>query len=391
MLKVLAAIQRRTPLGWLQLSHRKGRLWVAIAGVAFADILMLMQLGFQDALFQSATRLHETMKADIVLLNPKTRNLMNSASFPRRRLFQALDVPGVQSVHALYSSMVVWQHPITRKEGSMFMMGFDPHHPLFDRTDMNQQLHQLSIPNVLLFDQKTRGDYGTAIAQFQKTQSLSTEIERKELTIRGLIEVGSSFAADGTLVASDQTYLNLFPRRTASRINFGLITLEPGANLEQTQAHLKERLADDVLVLTKAEFLEFEYDYWSTSTPISFIFRLGVVMGFIVGVIIVYQVLSADVNSHIEEYAMLKAIGYNTNYFLIIIFEQAIILAILGFLPGLAVSLGIYQITRAATNLPLTLNVVRTFLVLVLTALMCVLSGAIATRKLRSADPADIF
>jgi putative ABC transport system permease protein len=391
MLNVLAAIQRRTPLGWLQLSHEKGRLLVAIAGVAFADILMLMQLGFQDALFQSAVRLHETMNADIVVLNPQTRNLMNAATFPRRRLFQALDVPGVQSADALYTSMVIWRHPITRKESSMLMLGFNPSRQLFDRPDMNQQLNRLTMPNVLLFDQKTRGDYKEAIAQFQKTQKLSTEIEHHELTIRGLIEVGSSFGADGSLIASDQTYLRLFPRKAANSLNFGLIRLKPGADLEQTQAQLKQHLPNDVIVLTKAEFLAFEQNYWSSNTPIGFIFRLGVIMGFTVGVIIVYQVLSTDVNAHMGEYATFKAMGYDNRYLLIIIFEEAIILAILGFIPGIAVSAGLYQLTRNATNLPIAMSIARGIAVLILTGVMCVLSGAIATRKLQSADPADIF
>jgi putative ABC transport system permease protein len=82
----LQQLQRRTPLGWLQLNHEKSRLWVALAGIAFADVLMFMQLGFQNALYDSNTRLNRAVQADIVLLSPKARNTQTLSTFSRRRL-----------------------------------------------------------------------------------------------------------------------------------------------------------------------------------------------------------------------------------------------------------------------------------------------------------------
>ena len=38
------------PLAWLQVSRERSRLLVAMAGIAFADMLMFIQLGFQTAL-----------------------------------------------------------------------------------------------------------------------------------------------------------------------------------------------------------------------------------------------------------------------------------------------------------------------------------------------------
>ena len=127
------------------------------------------------------------------------------------------------------------------------------------------------------------------------------------------------------------------------------------------------------------------------NTPIGFIFRLGVAMGFIVGVILVYQVLSTDVNSHLQEYATFRAMGYTQRYLLGIVLEEAIILAVLGFIPGVAISSILYHLTRQATSLPIYLTVARAMGILITTIFMCLISGAIATRKLQSADPADIF
>jgi putative ABC transport system permease protein len=391
MIGFIQQIRRRTPLGWLQLTKQKSRLFVAISGVAFADVLMMMQLGFQTALYDSNTRLHQDLKTDLVLINPQGRNLINMSTFPRRRLYQAMSVPGVKSADPLYINMANWKNPETQKETNVLVLGFNPNKPAFDLPELQQNLHLIKMPDTMLFDEAARGTYQQTIAKVAQGETVNTELERRKINIRGLYKVGASFAADGSLMTSDQNFLMLFPRRSASSVNIGLIELEPGYDPQQVATSLKAYLPSDVKVLTKQEFIEFEKNYWSTNTAIGFVFSLGVTMGFLVGVIIVYQVLSTDVNDHLGEYATFKAMGYSPAYFLGVVFEEAVILAVLGFIPGIAVSLGMYRLTRIATNLPMYMTIARALQVLILTMIMCAISGVIATRKLQAADPADMF
>ena len=393
MIGFIQKLQRRTPLGWLQLSRQKGRLLVAISGVAFADLLMLMQLGFRNALFNSATQLHESLRADIVLLSPQALNLQDLSTFTRRRLFQAMDIRGVATAEPIYNSLVTWKNPQSRKKTQVMIIGFNPDKPAFDLPEVNQNINSIKLPDTILFDEATRGEYGEAIAQIKQGQNVTTEIKGRTVTIANLFKVGASFAADGTLMTSDQNFLRLFPQQDSGSVNLGLIRLEPGYKAEEVAEKLKYHLrnADDVKILTKEEFIKFEKSYWQSNTPIGFIFSLGTMMGFIVGVIIVYQVLSTDVNAHIKEYATFKAMGYKNEFLLSIVFEEAIILALLGFIPGAAISTGLYALTRNATNLPLYMTVARAIQVQVMTIIMCMISGAVATRKVQSADPADMF
>lgn len=391
MIGFIQQIRRRTPLGWLQLTKQKSRLWVAISGVAFADVLMMMQLGFQTALYDSNTRLHQDLNADLVLINPQGRNLINISTFPRRRLYQAMSVEGVKSADPLYVNIANWKNPETQKETNILVLGFNPNKPAFELPELQQNLHLIKMPDTMLFDRAARGTYQKTIAKISQGQTVNTELERRKINISGLYQVGASFAADGSLMTSDQNFLMLFPRKSASSVNIGLIELQPGYDPQQVATSLKAYLPSDVKVLTKQEFVEFEKNYWSTNTAIGFVFSLGVTMGFLVGVIIVYQVLSTDVNDHIGEYATFKAMGYSHAYFLGVVFEEAVILAILGFIPGVAVSLGMYRLTRVATNLPMYMTIARALQVLILTMIMCAISGVIATRKLQAADPADMF
>jgi len=391
MMGLIKQLRRRTPLGWLQLSHEKSRLLVALSGIAFADVLMFMQMGFQTALYDSNTRLHRSLQADIVLTSPQARSLQNLPPFSRRRLYQAMDIPGVNSAEAMYVNTIIWKNPQTLRQTSVQVIGFNPDKPVFDLPDVNQQLQSIKLPGNVVFDRSARGDYQKAIAQIDQGKKLTTEIEGQTITISGLFTLGASFGSDGSLMTSDQNFLRLFSSRPASSISLGLIKVKPGYDPKQVAIALQAYLRDDVSVMTRAEFIEFENNFWRTNSPIGFIFSLGVSMGFAVGVILVYQVLSTDVNAHVREYATFKALGYRNYYLLSVVFEQTLILAALGFIPGVAVSLGLYQITRAATNLPMYMTAIRGLHVLILTIIMCSISGAIATRKLRSADPADMF
>jgi putative ABC transport system permease protein len=393
MIGFIQQLQRRTPLGWLQLTRQKGRLAVALSGVAFADLLMLMQLGFRSALFNSATILHESLKADIVLLSPQALNLQDLSTFTRRRLYQAMDVPGVANAEPIYNSLVTWKNPQTSKKTQVMIIGFNPDKPAFDLPEVNKNIDSIKLPDTILFDEATRGEYGEVIAQIKEGKTVKTEIKGRTVTVDNLFKVGASFAADGTLMTSDQNFLRLFSNQDSGSVNLGLVRLEPGYKAEEVAEKLKYHLrnADDIKVLTKEEFIAFEKAYWETNTPIGFIFALGTMMGFIVGVIIVYQVLSTDVNAHIKEYATFKAMGYKNFFLLSVVFEEAIILAILGFIPGALISTGLYALTRNATNLPLYMTVARALQVQVMTIIMCMISGAVATRKVQSADPADMF
>jgi putative ABC transport system permease protein len=384
-------LQRRTPLGWLQLSHEKSRLLVALAGIAFADVLMFMQLGFQNALYDSNTRLNRAVRADIVLMSPKARSTQNLGTFSRRRLFQSLDVSGVESAEALYINTLTWKNPQTRRDATVQMLGFDPDRPAFNLPEVTQQLDKIKIPNTVLFDRLARGAYKDVIAQLDAGQTVKTEAERTTLTWEGAFTLGASFGADANVITSDQTFLRLFPRRSVASINLGLIRVQPGADPQQIAAVLKTHLPNDVRVMTFDEYIQFEESYWKTESPIGFIFSLGTAMAFVVGVVIVYQVLSTDVNAHLKEYATFKAMGYQNTYLLGVVFEEAIILALLGFIPGVILPFGLYALAAKATSLPIYMTLARAIMVLILTIVMCALSGTIATRKLQSADPADMF
>ena len=382
---------QKIPLSWLQLTREKTRLAVALSGIAFADILMFMQLGFRDALYYSNVRMHGSLKGDIVLINTQSNAVLAMKPFSQRRLYKALDLPAVESVYPIYLDYTSWKNPITGRPRSILTFGINPELNVFDLPGVEENLDKLKLPDVVLFDRSSRLEYGPIAADFDQGKNVTAEVRRRKIKVTGLFTLGASFGADGNLITSDVNFLRLFTTRQRGLIDIGLIKLKPGADPNQVAAYLRTYLPTDVNILTKREFIDYERNYWASSTAIGFIFTLGTIMGFIVGTVIVYQILYTEVTEHLSEYATLKAIGYTQNYLLTVILQEAFMLAVLGYLPGFACALFMYHVARDATLLPVFMSHERAMMVLILTIFMCFISGIIAMRKLRSADPADIF
>ena len=380
----------KTPLAWLQLMKQKTRLAVALAGIAFADVLMFVQMGLLDSLYDGATQPLRLMKTDLVILNPQAKTLTDLPSFPRERLYQALGYEGVASVSPLYVGIAPWRNPETRINRSIMIWGIDPLRSPFTFLTDEDQLSQLALLNRSLFDQTSRPEFGPISQIIEQQGVATTEVNQKRIQTVGLFRMGASFGADGNAITSASTFLTLFPNRRSSQIDIGLIQLEPEADLNQVQAHLRAGLPDNVKVLTKAEFIQLEKDFWAVGGT-GFIFNMGTVVGFIVGTVIVYQILYTDVSDHLPEYATLKAMGYNDLYLMQVLGQEVLVLATLGFIPGFALSFGLYSLTYTVTALPVAMKTGRAITVLILTLVMCSASGLIALKKLRSADPADIF
>ena len=387
---MLAAF-RKLPLGWLQLRHKPLRLLVALSGIAFAVLLILMQLGFRAALFESAVRIHERFDYDIALFSTDSVFIVRPQTFSVRRLYQAQSLDEVSSIAPVYIAPAIWKNPWSNNRRSINAIGIDPEDDLLDAPGFSEGRLKVIRQDAVLFDSRSRPEFGPVGAAIEESGRLTTEVNDREVDVVGTFTMGTSFGIDGLIITSDDNWLRLFPGHARNDIHLGLVNLVDGADAASVRDRLREYLPDDVLVMTKQDFVERESAYWDSATPIGYVFFFGAIMGFVVGAIIVYQILFADVSEHLNEYATLRAIGYKNRFVVGIVLQQAVILAMLGFVPGVAVASWLYGSAAAATSLPIYLTMERAVTVLLMTLTMCSISAFLAVRKLRRLDPADVF
>ena len=378
-------------LAWFQLRRQKARFAVAVAGVAFAVVLMLMQFGFRDALFSSAIVIHRRLVADIVLMHPNYTVMPFPTLFSRRRIYQALGFDGVESVTPLYTGVSRWKNPITGRTRTIFVLGIDPAEEVVDIPEVNAARTLIRYPDTLLYDELSRVEFGPVASSVRAGEEVGTEVNGRRVSVKGLFSLGCSFGIDATILTSDLNFLRLFPQLSPGAISLGLVRLRRGADPHAVRDALAASLPRDVDVLTKDEYMAREVAYWARNTPIGWVFSFGVLMGLVVGAIIVYQILFSDITDHLSEYATLKAIGYTQRYLASVVLMEALILAVVGYVPAVGICIWLYGLTASATGLAMQLARGSALLALALTIVMCWVSGLIAMRKLRAADPAEIF
>jgi putative ABC transport system permease protein len=391
MTAFLTRLLGRLPIGWLQLRHNRNRLIAALAGVTFANLLIYMQLGFLGGLLNGISLPYASFDADILIQASDANTLQDGSPLPRNRMLEALAIPGVAEATPLYIFKMDWKQP----DGTirtLDVMGVDPRMANFRVAEIEAARPLLALSNAALIDRGTRNVPPELFDEIDAGRPYRIETANRSVNILGSFRIGGGFGADGVMVVSDQTFLKLFRNRTAGAPNIILVRAAPGQAIEPLIARLRAALpAADTAVRSIDEAIRRDQNFQTTQRPVGIVFGFGVVIGALVGIIIVYQVLASDVADHMREYATFKAIGYRQSFFLGVIFEEAVILALFGFLPGTALAIGLYAAVKSLAGLPLEMTGNRMLFMLLGTIIMCTLSGAIATRRLAKADPAALF
>jgi putative ABC transport system permease protein len=387
------------------LLHQPGRTAVSVVGAAFAVVLVFMQLGFLGAVKNTATLLYGKLNYDLLLASSEYVDMSQPGSVVRERLAQARSTSGVSAVVPVSLGMALWRNPTADpdkggRKWQLSVIGVDPGQ--LDRTflppgrggifasDAEQTRKQslLGRLDVVLLDERSRPDFGDPAAM--PPEVTRAELNGRAVTLGGYFRVGTGFSYTGLLLTNEQTFRE-HVGASAGRVTFGLVQLEPGTDPAEVKRRLLASLPPDVLVFTRAELEARETNYWVNRTAVGQMFFFGVLLAVTVGGIFIYQMMTADITRHLPEYATLKAIGYRFGFLFRIVVWQSAFLAVAGYILGLVAAFGLYEVARAAARLPIGMTADRLLTVFALTLGMCVVSGVLAVRKVRRADPADLF
>jgi putative ABC transport system permease protein len=383
----------KTPLAWLNLVHSKTRTMVAVAGVAFAVVLIFMQLGFLGAAEKTAELIYNSLDFQVLIRSRQYRRLASSGTIPEARLYSAASTPEVARVYPLRLLSGKWRNPFTFRKRTILTIGVRPEDSVFLVPELCKKTRLLTDPEFVLIDRLARSEFGPRNGRSFGDEDLGseTEVNQHRVQVVGHFALGGGFEADGVLLVNQRGFQRLHSAAKPDQVNLGLVQLQPGADAEAVADRLRRNLPDDVEIFTRPAVIARERRIWVEEMAIGVIFRMGVGVALVVGMAIVYQVLSSDVANHLPEYATLKAVGYGDRFLAKVVLQEAVILALFGFLPGLAVSQLLYLLTNQMTRLPIEMSLARVALVLGLSVLMCTVSGLGALRKVHQADPADLF
>ena len=367
------------PLAWRNLMGDRKRIFRSGAGIGFAVLLMFMQLGFRNAFIDSVLELPRLLDGEAFLISPQKYRIGWIDPFPRRRLHQAKSFPGVEWVRPVYmeEDRSIWKNPEDGTSHAIRVVAVDPDQPVFRVGELNAKLAALKAPNTVIMDRRSRHFFGTA------REGIRTELARRDVRVVGAFPIGPDFVTDGTLIMSDRNFLKFFAAPGPSpprldRVEIGVIKVASGTDIAALVATMRRSLPDDVSILTRDELIALQRRFHEEVSSVGPIFVLGAAIGFVVGMLISYQIMYTDLSDQLPQYATLKAIGYDNRYLAGIVLQQAVFFGIVGYVPALALSILLYGVIGELVLLPMNVSLGLALAVMGLTIVMCVLPGAIA-------------
>jgi putative ABC transport system permease protein len=380
------------PLAWRNMLADRRRFLRSTSGIMFAALLMLLQLGFRDAFLDSALQIIHKIDGDLFMTSATKFRFGRKDPFSRRQLYAARAVVGVESARPIYAEWTtsIWKNPQTHKTYNVQVLAFDPDRPVFLFPDVSEHLEELRYPDTVLSDTRARRFIGVVRA------GMVTELSRREIRLVGAFSLGPDFTTDGTVIMSDRTFLKFFGSNAPAAdeladVEFGIIKVRPGYKVEEVQHSLKQILPTSIAVRTRNQLLALETTFQNSVSPVGPIFMIGTAIGFIVGMMISYQIIYTELSDQLPQYATLKAVGYHNNYLISVVLKQANLYALCGYVPACAIAMVLYYVIGEVTLLPLHMTVGIACGTLLLTLAMCSVSAILAMRRVLLADPAELF
>ncbi|MAI81071.1 MAG: hypothetical protein CL917_19175 [Deltaproteobacteria bacterium] len=387
----MASPARSRPVRFSQrlIAHQKSRTLVATAGIGFSLLVIFVQLGFYGAVVHTALAVSERLNADLMLISPGFVYLGETGEIPQARLFQAMNQVEVESATPLYFRYADWRNPVDGTRCRLFALGF----PLENASKtlpieipgIADNLDVLRPASALLLDRRTRPNC------VPEGPSPQVEVRGRSMNVAGDFDLGVGFLANGAFLVSDETYSLLYGKHPLDRPHLGLLRLKPGSDPDAVAESLRESLPPDVRVITADELNALQKEHWVSSTAAGNIFGLGSIAGFVVGLVVLFEILSTDIRNQLPFYATLMAMGYTHRRLLLFVLQQAWLFALMGYLPALILSSVLFPVIENLTQLPIYLTPSLAVRVLALGFFMCTGAALLSSMRLKRADPAELF
>ncbi len=410
---------RNPPLALRNVLRGGRRSLAAVAGVAFSVMMVLLQLGFLQAVRITATDIYDQLDFDIILLSPNYDQFYDPGFFPRNRLRQAGVVEDVTASYPFYATFGLWRcppyppdrpmdapdpptpgpierwlqgerlpRPIVRRE--LLVIGVDlDNHPFKPpiRRRISEARDPLAAGDRVLLNAQSHVDFGWE----SRDRFDGWELGKHAVRLAGGFRLLRGFAADGAALCGDDAFVRLCDYPSRETLNFGFLKVRPGANPDEVVERLRAALPPDVNPYTRRQIYEREQEHWVDQTSTGKLFSFGVLVAMIVATAVVYQVLSNDIRNHLAEYATLKAMGYSNLRLARVVVGQSLIYMMIAYLVAVIIGDVVYHATETLAGIPMRLTGQSLGIALGLSVAVGLITGAMSLRRLRAADPAELF
>lgn|GEM_PF-2417710 len=371
-------------LAFANLTQHRTRLYVALSGIGVAIVLLLMQIAFLNGVRVEATRLYDAFDFDLAVVPVTYQFLYSGGVFDRVRLTQAQADRSVRDAFGLNIGVSRWTDEATRQRSSVLLIGLDTPGDFITDPDIAKGYAALGGSRAVLVDRWSGSAYGPL------RMGRQARIADQPVEIAGFFKLGLFFYAEGSAMVRNADFTRL-TGRDGRQISVGLLKLAPRANAREVQTRLAASLPDDVQVLTRKDLITQERDFFTATKPIGVLLQVSMLIAFLVGATILFQVLSAEIIQRAREFAVLKAMGFRPSFVFGVGLSEIILLALSAFVPALVVAGLVLWGIELSTKLPTALTPLIVLETLFIVLAMGIASGVSVIGRIARADPAELF
>jgi putative ABC transport system permease protein len=371
-------------VGFANLTQHRPRLVAALGGVAVALFLLLLQIAVLNAASVKVTSLFDDFDFDMVIVPDTYQFLLSFDTLDRVTLNEAAATRGVADTFGLNAVPVQMTQLPSQRVAYLFLIGLDDPGRFLRDDAIRDGMQNLNSSHDLLIDTQSLSDIGPTDI------GARMQINGENLAVTGQFKLGLFFYGEGSGIVRNTDFTRLAGRPPRS-ITMGLLKLQPGADPEDVRARLQKTLPPDTLVLTRKELITQERAYFLSTKPVGVMMYISMLVAYLVGSVILVQVLSTDISNRMGEYAVLKAMGFGMPFVYGVGAAQAALLSLGGLIPALALGAIVLWIIEYQTHLPTGLGLGLIGAMLAIALLLAAGAAAIALRRLSKADPAELF
>jgi putative ABC transport system permease protein len=396
-LRAAARIASAMPLGAQQLRRQRTSTLLSLAGVTASLLVIFAQLGIERAVYFSATRIHNAVIADLVLVPPGFKSLQLHANVPVAMTDIVAANPAVARTLPLWFDIMSISHPGMSAPRQIAWYALDVERPAIDVPGLKENLYKLRVTRRILFDRDSRpyyGDLADVADRGEEVPILGPPDVRqllRELFVVGTVSIGPNVVNDGAVVMSEATMAEVLGSWYSDRPAIIALQLVPGADPVATRLELNRALSGRAEVVTREEFENREKTYWSRETPVGYITDLGFVMGLMIGMVFIYYAQYQIIRFYLPEYAILKSLGYDWWFFLCMIGQIGAAIITPAFLVGFTLSRIVYGVAETALHLGMVMGLREMVISLIASIVMTAVSSVFAIRRLWKVDPIMLF
>lgn len=365
------------------LQHRL-RLLAALAGIAVALFLLVLQIAVLDAAKSKVTQLYDDFNFDLAAVPDTYQFLLNFETIDRVVLDQARATGDVSQSFGLNVDIVHWMQWPSKKLAYLFLIGLDDPGTFVRDPAIRRGVKSLMSSHDLLMDTYSEPDIGPT------SVGTKGKIGDELVTVAGGFKLGLFFYGEGSAIVRNTDFPRLADRNS-DKVSVALFRLRPGVDPQKAKRDLEAIVPEHTLVFTRAELLRQERDYFLSVRPVGIMIYVSMLIACLVGTVIIVQVLSTDVANRTKEYAVLKAMGSRPAFVYGVGVAQSVLIGLGGLLPALLTGAVVLWVIEVRTHLDSSLDVMLAAKMLAITLTASTCAAAVVLGRVQRADPAALY